>query len=485
MKLDNSNPQKIWDNTSKLPILLFITVSSLLSIYSILSKDVMGRDTFLYMETAQIYLDQGFKAALTNYNWPFFSILVGIFSQITSLSIQKSIELTTILAHITLTLFFFKTSRIIFKDNKTIFISCVLFLCSATMNDYRDTATRDPWFWALTLASFYYFLLAIDLKKPLYLLACLASITLSIFFRTEGIINLLLPLTYPYFRTGKFFFDKRYTVAFIMLSAISLIIFYFLLPTDTKLSAEINYYLNASDILNKIESNQSTITSILPSYSHDYTLLFLIAGISSIFIVKTALCLGPAYTILGLSSLRGIKKFLKNNPLHLLYIAILALPLFIFCFTQYFLSTRYLINFSIALIFPITYVAKEIWTSKNTWKKSAIALLIIISFIDGTVSFNHTDKSYFAESTKWVKENTPARSIITANDKRIIYFLNGTYKNALTHNNGKEVKADYFLMEQNVSDANLIKEMREYGWVQIKSFKSNKSKGIIIYEHKY
>ncbi len=61
--------------TEKQLILLTAFFSVLLSIWLIVSNDIISRDSTLYIKIAQTFLDDGAIEAFKLWGWPFYSIL--------------------------------------------------------------------------------------------------------------------------------------------------------------------------------------------------------------------------------------------------------------------------------------------------------------------------------------------------------------------------------------------------------------------------
>ena len=72
-------------------IYLFAVIAScLLSIYLIYQDDLINSDGYLYLELAQEYLGSGASSAFSIYSWPFYSIIVALFHQLTHIPLEIS-----------------------------------------------------------------------------------------------------------------------------------------------------------------------------------------------------------------------------------------------------------------------------------------------------------------------------------------------------------------------------------------------------------
>ena len=77
-----------------------ILIAMVTTLASIFHAGIINTDGILYMRVAQTWLEQGTHAAIHEYSWVFYSILVANLSKILSLSLENTAYLFNILFNI-------------------------------------------------------------------------------------------------------------------------------------------------------------------------------------------------------------------------------------------------------------------------------------------------------------------------------------------------------------------------------------------------
>lgn len=71
--------------------LCFAFIASLaLSVYKVYRPSTINNDGLLYLSTAQTFIEQGFKAAFAQFNWPAFPMLIGLTHQAFGISYEHA-----------------------------------------------------------------------------------------------------------------------------------------------------------------------------------------------------------------------------------------------------------------------------------------------------------------------------------------------------------------------------------------------------------
>jgi hypothetical protein len=131
--------------------IIAVIISLLLSILAVITDDVINSDGVLYVEMAEAFLEGGLAGAANLYNWPLYSVLAAIISQITTLSILHSFYvLNALLFTLVVDACICLCSQRITQYRQLIIASIVL-LCFYSVNEYRDYIIRDAGYWDLSM----------------------------------------------------------------------------------------------------------------------------------------------------------------------------------------------------------------------------------------------------------------------------------------------------------------------------------------------
>lgn len=104
--------------------------------------EVIIRDGIIYVKTAQAYLDGGLEAAIAVYNWPGYSILFGLISQSTGLSLEASARLLNTVFMLLLVDAFIRLCSELDRDSPRPWIAALVVLSFPPLN-HRLEIHRD------------------------------------------------------------------------------------------------------------------------------------------------------------------------------------------------------------------------------------------------------------------------------------------------------------------------------------------------------
>jgi len=474
---------------NKIAILVGV-ISSLISSILFVSLDIFNHDGMLYLETSEIFLSKGMSAAFINYDWPFFSIITAYISIFFHTSVVTAFYIQSCFFLGFLGYFFIKISQILFNHKETIIIASIIFLSATTLNNYRTQIIRDHGFWMLTFAGVYYFLRAIKEHHAASILYFCIYLGASTIFRVEGVINLI---SFPiicliYYFTGKLSPDNKNKVKQILmisLATIFLIVFFMFFSFDkNKISNDILTYINMDSSINKFILSVQVIKTILPKFSHDSAGFFLFTGISTILIIKTIFSMGTCYSLLALLNIKQFLLWYRKNTSFILLTGVFFLPLIVFTYTNYFLSSRYAINLSLLLLFPLIACLSDILLgkTKSTLKLLTIFIIFAAAF-DGFYGYKHTDKSYYKTSIHWINTQLPVDSKVITNNQQLNFLLNGRYSRYKPFDllQIKNTDANYLLLDLRKENTKQIEYLLSGKWQPIKEFINNKKDKIIIF----
>jgi hypothetical protein len=268
-------------------------ISLLLSILAVITDDVINSDGVIYVEMAEAFLSGGLTSAANLYNWPFYSVLAALISQVTHLSILNSFYvLNAILFTLVVDACLCLCSQRI-KQYPQLIIASVVLLCFYSVNEYRDFIIRDAGYWALSLYSIYHFLAYSKSNKLVHLIWWQILLISATLFRIEGIVLLaLMPCIllidrHNTARARSFVASYIWVIAFVIMGAA----LYFTNPSVSaafsKLS-ELNWYTNWEKYALFISHGENVIDQqiINPrATSEGYGLIVLLVGFLGVTLV--------------------------------------------------------------------------------------------------------------------------------------------------------------------------------------------------------
>ncbi|MCK5893366.1 MAG: hypothetical protein KAG53_02910 [Endozoicomonadaceae bacterium] len=467
--------------------ILVAIASFALSIVVTNNVNLINRDGFLYIEVAELYLKLGYSAAFHRYSWPFFSILTAWLSKIIGGNVISAFYIHSAFSLGLLGFAYMKVAQSLFEQKEVVILSAIIFICFSTLNDYRVDIVRDQGFWAWSVLGFYFFLEAVKVQRILYLSYGILCILLATMYRVEGAITLLsLPLLYLLLSNYKELMcilkQKRLllVVCIMLLIFIVGVIFVSGYGESSKLIATMSS-TNISTYFELWHAACNHISMILPEYSKKYSALFLFAGVAGIFLAKIIPVMGVGYTLFCLLNMRVYIGWLKKNKPILVLMLVAAIPLVVFIYRYYFLSTRYIVLFSLLLLYPLAWCFYDVFFNrKSLLLKFVAGLLLFYSLVDGFYKSKPNDKLYYREASEWVESNLPVGAVIGTNSVRLSYMVNGLYFNntKFNVNNFNENKVDYLLFKSKNGLPSFIKESQ---WCVLYKIKSDKNGYIFMF----
>ena len=482
--LSLSNRQICW-------LAFFISLG--ISLILFLNLDLWNRDGFLYLETAHIFNQNGFKAAFKHFHWPFLSILTTYIATAFFLTIEQAFYIQSCLFFGLIAYGYSHLSFILFSTKSKAIIAIIVFFCAAMVNDYRDLIVRDHGAWAFTILSITCLVRGIKTKQIKYLGFSLALIALSTLFRPECAFNFLLfPLFYVFASTSQEninYYNKqliKYAPVLIILTIFVISLFYMYFNN-------ILIHLNYMAVLFKKISTlypsnfldfKENIIAIMPEFSQRYTTVFIAFGLLGVVFAKILHIIGYLYSLLCLIFLKDFIKWFQDNRFFCYFYLALIIPNLIFIFLLQYLDNRYCFCFCLLLLFPLSEaISQTLLTKKSTWLKYITFILIILSLIDSFYSTKPTYNTYYKDSVLWIKQNLPQEHNILTNNSRLNFLIHGIYKqHSPIDPTDLNINNSNFIIIQ-IGHKQLYKEklIINQGWIPLQTFSNNKKDCIIIF----
>jgi hypothetical protein len=425
--------------SQKYLLALAVILNFLVTCISLLHKQPFNVDGIIYLNTAQAYLDHGFKAAVAIYAWPFYSILIALTSHITHLPLlQAGVLLTAFLTSILVV-----TYVLLIKElGGTIieqYLGLLIILIFPFLNHDRYNILRDFGYYAFFLLSLLYLIRYLRLLTWPNAFGFTISLIIAVLFRLEGTLVLafapLAVLFKPQLKfTTKFLATlKLYTPSIILGSFVVFIVIYKFYTLQINLNS-VNILFTAlqqgpSSIFNNFSAKELLIQqNILNVFGQNDARSFLVGGIIAIFINTFFSAMGMLFTILVLYALFSQRVIIEHNARLALYayISICIITMLGFIVEELFLVERYILPLCLLLLLfiPFSLTALMEYYSQNK-KKYWLLIIIGFAFIYTIIaSFGQfgTSKTYILTAGDWLKKHTPANSHVYSNDPTLTYY---------------------------------------------------------------
>lgn len=433
---------KVSASAEKWIYLFSIAVSILLSLWFDLRETVINPDAICYLLSAEEMGQSGIRGAMQlcgQAKWPFYSLLIYYFVQLSHFSYPAAAYLLNGLFSLFSVLFFILIVKKLGGTRRVLWLAALVILFSHVFNSARVYIVRDHGFWAFYLISV--FLLLCYFQKPKWLTALLwsASLLVASLFRIEAVIFLLLLPMLAWcslrcsFAERVKHFCRLHLLTFVMgVCLCGWLIF------DSHYS--LNELGRLSEILNQV---QHGFTIMLSRYQVakigliDHVLgvdaareagVVLLIVLCAWYCLSVLACLSCGYVfILGYAFLRKIPTTVTSaQPVLLGYVAVNMLITLCFLFERFFLSKRYLIALALILMLWIPFALHDLLQKCSAdlrlrFFAGLTALFIFSAAVGGVFDFGYS-KSYIHEAGDWLADNVPAKAALYANDYQLMYY---------------------------------------------------------------
>ncbi|PCJ25445.1 MAG: hypothetical protein COA96_07365 [SAR86 cluster bacterium] len=425
-------------NWRKLDIRIYAVMASLLiSVYTLAFPDSPNNDAYIYIRTADLFLNEGLSAAFQYYEWATYSMLLGLVSLI-GLDLFSAGLLVNALFYAVLVFAFVSLVKEIDDSKKLSVFAAISILVYPQLNEYRYFIIRDPGFWAFSVLALWQYLQYSSSRSIIHAFAFCGSLLIAATFRVEAVAYLLvtpLAILFDNRHERKVCIRLFFTLTGITVSAIVLAtVFLSIIGLDVSglFLGFISVYQPFIDSF--FNSDQAQITELsrllfnehAASHSQEYITIFLGAGFFAILLATLFKAIGGSY--LAVIIFGAFKKHIQLSryfvtPL-IAYLLVNALILFAFLFITKFLTTRYAMLFCIVLAVFVPVILWRVISSIRVEKLKAAYIVLALFFtycgIDSYYSFGGK-KDYVLDSINWLSENTTSTSGLVTNNRAIAY----------------------------------------------------------------
>lgn len=475
------------------PLAVVFIASLLLSLISLASLVGPNRDGMLYIETANIFNDEGLAAAKANFDWVFLPVAIALFSRLSGLETEVAgyVLNAFLLAGAAACLVAITRRQFSKATTAAIFVAVAL----PGLNDYRFDLIRENGYWFLCLLAVVAALRWRDnmtWAKALLPQLCLGGAAL---FRVEAIAFLPVLALWGLTNGAP---DKGARIRHaLQLSSLTLlaaaVVGPYLMLNGVELARRLVEYLAAVDPSAekaKFAAATTTLAAVLPTYSADEVSSILFFGLVSIIPAKWLEMLGIffiplAYALRPTHFRERLTAWGICGYLFLTYLLVLTA----FVTYQLFLTGRY-VSFLAILTLPLIAIGlHDLVTRWPRLKWTVIALCVVLA-LSHVVSLSKDKKTQFREAGLWLASQTQMQESIYLDSPRTGYYAGKAYRK-LRHISLKReqieeaVSADqymYYVFEVRRKDKQLEPWITSLGLREIQRFSNRTGDAVVIYQ---
>lgn len=421
----------------------------------VFKNNEINNDGLLYLSQAYELSSQGYSLVFDLYPKSIYAVLIAFISNIFSISLYTSAKLIN-LFFLGIALYFYLLHiKLLYTSNKSIFIGLLLvFCCSPIFDSYASMIIRDHGFWALSMIGSYFFLKYCQTYSFKYTFLYQLMFFVSILFRQEGVLFLILLPLLPIYKNLKFsVITKNYLLILLFLFSL---VFSMLFNFGDFFSQFINFYKFFLDKLNTFYSN---FINNFPIYSSNEHLEFLLEKYNFLFTLYLLFILFysffKSFGYIGFLLFFYIYKTkiymnIKSNKILLFLISIGIISVLLHFFYVYVISGRYFaLIWWWLYILLVPYIYELFLNFKSSYFKYFFIFIVIIGFFD---NFIDSSEKYNQEKSmaNFISSNYLINDIEFIDTDRIKFYSYGNDdKYFLSNNIGKKkyllIKKDIFL----------------------------------------
>jgi hypothetical protein len=396
--------------------------SLLLSLVALVNNPTINRDGILYVETARIFLQDGFIAATKSFNWPFLSVLMALVSKLTGIGLEKT-------GHLLNALFMAGAGALVVASTKRRFPQaswsiCLVVLALPGLNGYRDELLREYGCWFFTMLAFW---LALRWDETPYWRTALivqASLATAALFRPEALAYFPVLVIWQLFSGPKG--EKWHRVLMLgglpMFALIALIVL--LLGGQLDAGNRLVGELSRIDTT-RFDAKAMALSDALIPYAKDQAKTILFMGSLAIIPLKLLKQLGifivPLFFLLKCN---GLRASLSRAPLFAWALLAHLFVLSAFVIDLQFLAGRYV---AVLGMFAAPFIGlglAQLTQRYPRWRKAVLFFSFLV-MLSNVVSLTPRE-TYQIQAGRWLAENWHYSARTYVEGTRAAYYAGWT-----------------------------------------------------------
>lgn len=422
-----------WD-----PKLVAVAASLLLSLFAWAMAVLPNDDAYVYVRTAEIYLQDGLAAAFEHYGWAGYSILIGELSR-TGLGLFESATLINALLFALLVYAFVSLVALLDGSRLTLGLAVLTILLYPELNEFRFFIIRDIGFWAFMLFGLLLFIRFVQRPGIASAIAVTAALLIAALFRAEAVVYLLcLPLAllwqqdldWQARRARLLTLGGTVAAALLLCVAVLFLAGFNALAMLTDFFSVYLPFVQAN--LSPGEARSTELGRLLfgehaANFSQAYMTGVIAAGLLVILFMTLFAGLSGQFFFLLLYGAwrRQLKLTPATRSPFLVTIAVNFLILLVFLYVTRFLSSRYAIILCLLLATQVPLVIRA-WiehSARKRWarlSRSLVVLFFAYCAFDAYVSFGYP-RDYLTDSVDFIEERLATEQSLLTNNHTVAY----------------------------------------------------------------
>lgn len=416
-----------------------VAASLLLSVFVFFLPDIPNDDSYTYIKTAEIYLEQGVGAAIANYTWAGYPILIALVSKL-GISLFTAAYIVNGLFHALLVYSFISIIKLLDDSKEIVWLGALTVLVFPELNEYREMVIRDIAFWGLSLCGLWQFMLFFEDRRFKHGLFFCLAIGAALVFRIEAVAYLALtPLCLLFDSRRQASENRRDTLRLLgLVLAFGIVTALLLLVAGVNIFALMLEFVSVYQpfLLNAINPSEAQVAAMGNAIFGDYASIFSRQYVTAVvaFGLLVVLFVSVFYAISGpyfwLLVYGWFRKYLALDNRKLIpvfcFLLVNAVILLGFLYITRYLEARYAIILALMVSVQVPFVTKHIidsihGTSSQLFGTYFLVLFFFFCAIDGYVSFGEY-RDWLLDAADYVSENANPNAAVISNNHTIAYF---------------------------------------------------------------
>lgn len=412
--------------------------SLLLSGVAVMLGQFPNDDGFIYLRTAEIFLDQGIVAAFQHYPWATVSVLIGLLQYLPGVDLFAAAQLLNAFWFALVTAVFISVTGHFDRSPRVLVLAALTVLAYPHLNEFRFYIIRDIAFLGLSLWAALCFLRFYTSGARSQAAGFCALLVAAALFRAEALLFLVLvPLTllaHPQLN-GRRRLHRLLIIWGLAALAPALAMLLFTLAgvelwQQLQITAGV-YLPFVQETLAGLVDRQASLSDALFSdhaalYASEYTGLILVTGLLAMLGAKLIESLGLSSVILAYGLYRrcvSLPSLVLRPWLGWLITALLILILF--TLVARFMTTRYTLLTAMLLMALVPLIVDRLWTQASRSGRMRgfawlFGLLLAYSAVDAHISYGEP-KTWLPETEEWLAAETDAETPLLTNERYIAW----------------------------------------------------------------
>lgn len=405
------------------PVAFSFYASLVVSLVAAINSVAIGRDAALYLDVALVFQESGWHAAYERFDWPWYSIFLGVLHKVTHIPLIP-------LAYIVNALFMAGVCALLVKlvtDKvpEAGWWACLVVLAVPAFNEYRDDIWREFGFWFFSILSLYRGIVWSEKGGWRRALSVYAAIFFAALFRLEALFLVAAICAWQVVSIrSRADVGKAFQLVFIPVLGLACLLLVLLFMEEGGID-RITYYAEIINPAGIVESFGLFASSIAESMSMKYSVSE--AGEIAFFGIIGTLLYG---FIKGLGVFLVPYLFMSSGFSHTQLRRTLSLfnwtfffyfiVLLVFFLKMQFTTGRYS-SLLAMLVVPLTAVMALHFSKKHPKLGKVLVVLGLISILVNVVSLS-AGRTHYKEAAYWVKENVAPEARVYFMDRRMEFY---------------------------------------------------------------